>query len=135
MITNADVTIYNKYFDKATRTDKYKRTVLKGVFWDHKKAVNMIKSGMENAHSVSIMIPFSMDTDKSYISPKEFYKSPGVNNFTLSEGDRVVKGIIDFEITGKVSDLDKDYEAFTIVSVDPKDFGSPHMQHWEISAR
>lgn len=133
---NADVTIYNRYFDKETRLDKYQRTVLYGVFWDERKAVNRLQSGLEDADKVTIIIPFTVTTDKKYVPPKEFEKLDDKSDyFTLQEGDRVVKGAVDFEITGKVSDLDKEYEAFTITSVDTKDFGSLHMRHWEVGAR
>lgn len=136
MRTNADITIYNKYFDKASRLDKYQRTVLKGVFFDNKKAVNTIKSGMENADEAMIVIPFTVDSNKTYKNPIEFQKLNDKSNyFTLQEGDRVVRGGIDFEITGKLSELDKNYDAYTITSVDTKDFGSKRMQHWEVGAR
>ncbi len=70
------------------------------------------------------------------MTPKEFEKLEyKAGYFTLQEGDRVVKGAIDFEITGKISDLDKEYEAFTITSVDTKDFGSLYMRHWEVGAK
>ena len=136
MRTNADITIYNRYFDKETRLDKYQRTVLYGVFWDERKAVNRLQSGLEDADEVTIVIPFKVATDKKYVPPKEFEKlEDKAGYFTLQEGDRVVKGAVDFEITGKASDLDKEYEAFTITSVDTKDFGSPHMRHWEVGAK
>jgi len=136
MITNSNITIYNRYFNPTTRLDSYQRTILQGVFWDDKKAVNRIQSGLQDADGVLIIIPFSVNSDKQYISPKEFEKlEDRTSYFTLREGDRVVRGAIDFEITGKVSDLDKQYEAFTITSVDTKDFGSPHMRHWEVGAR
>lgn len=136
MRTNADITIYNRYFDLETRLDKYQRTVLKGVFWDEKKAVNTIQSGLESADKVFIAIPFKVSSNRRYLSPKEFEKAEDKSKyFTLQESDRVVRGAIDFEIDRKVSDLDKEYEAFTITSVDTKDFGSPHMRHWEVSGR
>ena len=136
MKTNADITIYNRYFDKETRLDRYQRTVLYGVFWDERKAVNRLQSGLEDADRVTIIIPFTVAANKKYVPPKEFEKLQDKSNyFTFQEGDRVVKGAVDFEITGKVSDLDKEHEAFTITSVDTKDFGSPHMRHWEVGAR
>lgn len=136
MYTNSNITIYNSYFDKVTRTDKYQRTILYGVFWDCKKTVNRIQSGLENADEVFIAIPFAVTSNRQYIAPKEFERlDDKSNHFTLKEEDRIVQGEIDFEITGKVSDLDKQYEAFTITSVDTKDFGSPHMRHWEVGAR
>lgn len=136
MITNSDITIYNKYFDKETRLDKYQRTVLSGVFWNDKKGYNRLTSGIESADEVLVLVPFKVGSNKQYISPKEFERLEDKSNyFTLQEGDRVVQGEIDFEITGKLSDLDKQHEAFTVTSVDTKDFGSYHMRHWEISGR
>lgn len=136
MRTNADITIYNRYFDLATRLDRYQRTVLKGVFWDERKAVNTIKSGLESADKVFIAIPFKVSSNRQYLSPIEFEKAEDKSKyFTLRENDRVVRGNIDFEITSKVSDLDKEYEAFTITSVDTKDFGSQHLRHFEVGAK
>ena len=136
MYTNSNITIYNKYFDKATRTDKYQRTVLYGVFWDDRKAMNRVQSGLQDADEVFIAIPFTVNIDKQYFNPKEFEKlEDKTGYFTLQEGDRVVKGEIDFEVTSKLSDLDKQYEAFTITSVDTKDFGSSHMKHWEVGGK
>lgn len=133
MYTNANITIYNKYFDKATRLEKYKRTVIKNVFFDEKKASNRLQSGLESADSGLILVPFDYSSQAEYVPYKE-YKGLG-GTFTLAIGDRVVKGDIDFEITGVLSELDKKYEAFTITSVDAKDFGSPHMRHWEVGVR
>ena len=136
MRTNGSMTIYNKYFDKATRLDKYQRTVLNNVFWEDKKAYNRLQSGLTDADEVSIIIPFKVSSDKQYVSPREFGRlEDKSNHFTLQEGDRIVKGDIDFEIDGKISDLDREYEAFTITSVDTKDFGSMHMRHWEVAGR
>lgn len=136
MKTNADITIYNKYFDKISRMDKYQRTILRGVFFDNKKAVNRIQSGMENADEAMIVIPFSVVSNKSYKGPIDFEKLEDKSNyFTFREGDRIVKGAINFEITGRLSDLDKNYEAYTITSVDTKDFGSKRMQHFEVGAK
>lgn len=132
MRTNADMTIYNKVFDKATRMDKYQRTTLYGVFWDESKAYNRLQSGLESADKVFIVVPFSTPAEREYISPKEFEKLDDTTDyFTIREEDRVVKGRIDLEID-KSTDLDREFEAFTITSVDTKDFGSFHMQHWEL---
>lgn len=136
MITNNNVTIYNKYFDEATRLDKYKRTVIENVFWDEKQASNRLQSGLKDADKVLLLIPFDYTSQDEYISPREFEKlEDKTGYFTLQIEDRMVKGDIDFEITSKPSDLDREYEAFTITSVDKKDFGSYHMRHFEVGGR
>lgn len=136
MYTNTDITIYNKYLDSNTRLEKWQRTVFKGVFWDDKKGYNRLQSSIESVDEVFIVIPFNVGVDKEYVPPIEFRKlEDRANYFTIAEGDRVVKGDIDLEIEEVQSELDKEYEAFTITSVDTKDFGSKHMRHWEVGGK
>src|SRR5699024_10504493 len=135
MHTNTDITIYNKYYDKATRLDKYQRTVLKGVFLDERKGYNRLKSGLESADEVLVLIPFSVTVNRQYLSPMEFQKVENKENyFTIAEEDRLVKGIVDTEIT-LPKDLDKEHEAYTITTVDTHDYGSYHMRHWELGGK
>lgn len=135
MYTNSNLTIYNKKFDKATRMDKWYRTVIDNVFWDDTKAYNRNQSGLESADEVDIFIPFDYNSDKKYVEPIKYQKLDNVDNyFTLQTGDRIVKGSIDLDID-KSTDLDREVEAFTITSVDTKDFGSNHMQHWQLGGK
>ena len=135
MYTNTSMTIYNKKYDKRQRLDTYKRTVIDKVFWDESKAYNRLQSGLENSDEVNIFIPFDAITDKEYIDPIEYKKLDNTEGyFTLSVGDRVVRGSIDLEIN-KPTDLDEHYEAFTITSVDDKRFGSTRMRHWQLGAK
>lgn len=133
MYSNADVTIYNKYTDRATRTDAYNRTVIKNVFFDEKKATNRLQSGLNDADQALLLIPFDYSSQAEYVPPIEFRDLESKENyFTLQNGDRIVKGDISYEVTSKISDLDKEYQTFTITSVDTKDFGSKKMRHWEV---
>lgn len=132
MYTNADITIYNKYLDKATRLDKYKRTIILNVFWDERKAYNRLQSGIQDADSVLVLIPFKSLATGRFLPPNEFKGAD--DTFTLRVGDKVVRGAVDYETTTG-SDLDKNYEAFTVTSVDKKDFGSYNMQHFEVGGK
>lgn len=135
MITNSDITIYNKYFDKATRMDKWKRTVLSGVFWEEKLATNRLQSGVEHSDAIMVVVPLNVDTTETYLPPMEFKKQENnIGYFTFQKGDRIVRGNIDFELENSTN-LDKEYEAFTITSIDTKDFGSSFMRHWEVGAK
>jgi hypothetical protein len=128
MYANADITIYNKYYDMATRLDKWKRTQLKGVFWDNVKAANVNKSGMESADGVSVHIPFSLSN--GYVEPKLF--TGLVDTWTLQMGDKICLGLIETDYT-KITDLEKQHSnVHGITKVDRKDFGSQHMRHWEV---
>ena len=132
MYTNGSMTIYNKYLDKVERLDAYKRTVIKNVFWEEKKASNRLQSGLIDADHVLALVPYESLRMGEYVPPKQFEGKEGT--FTFKLGDRIVKGEITLEIT-KSTDLDKQYDAFTITSVDKKDFGSKNMRHFEIEAK
>ena len=129
------VTVYNKYFNPETRLDKFSRTVLIGVFWDEISATTRLQRGLHDADEVTAVIPFSVVSEKQYVSPEEFQKSENKDNvFTFQKGDRILEGNVLFEIESRPSELDKHFTAYTITSVDTKDFGSEHMRHWEVGA-
>ncbi|MFL8951102.1 DUF6751 family protein [Helcococcus kunzii] len=114
MITESNITIYNKFIDSKTRNDVWKKTQIKNVHWEESKGANIIKSGMTNADSVKVFIPYSSIEEDVYIDPKQ-YKGDG---FTLKPGDYIVKGLIEDEITSS-SELEKQYStAVKIKTVD-----------------
>lgn len=107
------ITIYNKYYDFNSDTDKYQRTVIKGVNWQGKKHATVSDKGLLLADSTLIFIE-KLD---NYISPKRFAKlsdTERIKFFTLTPGDKIVKGEIDFEITGikpyRIADLESDFD-------------------------
>lgn len=135
------ITIFNKKYDPQERDNKYFRTVLVNVNVEKKKAVNVIKSGLENASSGTIIIPIEyLESDpKEYISPKKYQKLSSeevIKYFTLQEGDIVVIGEIDYTIDEKntITLLKKNYDdVFEIVSVDDELKGG--LPHWEVAIR
>lgn len=140
------VTIYNvtRYTDVDTLKDIVTNyiTVLRGVFLDASKAVNVRASGLEGADAVNLYIPFSVNAvdgvslfDRRYIGEKEFDAAADKSGFwTLKTGNdcffvkgEVVEPGFDFqEIKQKYDDV------YVVTKVDKKDFGSPDMQHWEV---
>jgi len=99
LFKNSSVTLYNKYFDASTGYDKYQRTVIKDVNWNNKRNATVTNTGLLMADSTRIII----DKSVNYISPKQFAKlsnTERVNHFTFVMADKIVKGEIDFEITG-----------------------------------
>ena len=57
MITNADVTIYNKRVDKKTRQTVYVRTVLRDVHWYTDQKVSVCDKGLNSADVIKIRVP------------------------------------------------------------------------------
>lgn len=137
MISNTDITIYNRYYNKADRASNWQRSVLKNVFYNETKGANRRATGLETADALQVLIPFTASEARIFLAGKEFDNLDNpTNHFTLREGDKIVKGNINFEVAGSnIAALEKEYHTFTITAVDTRDFGSAHMQHWEISAK
>ncbi|AUM92685.1 DUF6751 family protein [Clostridium botulinum] len=113
LFRNADITIYNRYYDFTSDTDKYQRTVIKGVNWQGKRNGTVSDKGLLLEDSTLIFI----DKLDNYISPKKFLKLSNEerpNYFTLNPGDKIVKGEVDFEITGikpyRIADLESEFD-------------------------
>ena len=69
MLTNADITIYNHIYDKATRLDEWRRTVIHGVHFyvDNKVSVGdsartSIKSAFRKMPNVTASMPQRTNT-------------------------------------------------------------------------
>lgn len=128
MITNADITIYNKYYDADTRTNKYKRTVVEGVFFDEIIGGTKLRAGLESSDNAFVVIPNR--SLQGYL-PAEDYEATN-NTFTLQIGDRVVKNKVSLEIGSQSTELDKNFTAYTITSIKIRLFGSENMKHIEL---
>ena len=136
MITNADLTIFNKHYDPTSKSEKYQRTQIVGVVWENRKAANVIKSGLISADQVAIYIPFARGAN--YLQPIAWQAlSNKTGKWTLQIGDFVVKGLVNDSITSSftISDLKAKYnDVLSIKSVDTMDRGSAHMRHWQLGA-
>lgn len=113
LFKNADITIYNRYYDNSLGYDRYQRTVIKGVNWQNKRNSTVSDKGLLLADSTIIFI----DKLDNYISPKKFAKLQPLERdeyFTFAPGDKIVKGEIEFEITGvkpyRIADLENEFD-------------------------
>lgn len=124
LFKNADITIYNRYYDNSLGADRYQRTVIKGVNWQGKRNGTVSDKGLLLADSTLIFI----DKLNNYVSPKRFNKLSDEERhkyFTFdSNGDKIVKGEVDFEVTGvkpfRIADLENEFDdVINIKSVNP----------------
>ncbi|WP_294174080.1 DUF6751 family protein [uncultured Clostridium sp.] len=113
LFKNSDITVYNKYYDPYNDMYKYQRTVIKGVNWQSKRIGTVSDKGLLLADSTLIFI----DKLDNYISPKRFAKLESIERekyFTLTIGDKIVKGEVDFEIIGiknySINDLNNEFD-------------------------
>lgn len=123
LFKNADITIYNRYYDNSLGADRYQRTVIKGVNWQGKRNGTVSDKGLLLADSTLIFV----DKLDNYVSPKRFAKlsdEDRIKYFTFAIGDKIVKGEVDFEITGvrpyRIADLENEFDdVVDIKSVNP----------------
>lgn len=141
MIANTHITIYNKYIED--RAEKWQRSVVRDVNWQDTKAVMGTKQGLLASNVATIFIPMSNNTE--YLAPKAWQALESKSSaWTLQEGDIVVRGEVEDEITP----ADDDTPAVTIkslyakydhvaqiTSIDAMDMGSPNMRHWEVGVK
>ncbi len=104
MITNADITIFNKRrIDKSTARPVYFRTQIKGVnFYTDQKVRVTDEGGVVSADIYKIRIPEDADTEgKQYIDAEAYKKMSDVeakSYWTIDNDDLFGKGLLeDFE--------------------------------------
>ena len=126
MFTNSDITLY--LCTKEEKLDKFKRQVVKNVYWEDVEHSTFIKTGQRGSCTALVMIPLN--------------SLEGAINFTKGK-DLLVKGVIDFEfdntsqatIAEGIARLKTNHKALTLVSVDERLYGSKSVQHYELTGK
>lgn len=131
MLTNADITIYNHKYDKATRLDEWRRTVIHGVHFYVDNKVSVGDSGLNSADVYKIRIPEDSGCDSQYVPEDEYASAVSTAGiWTLQDGDYVVIGECDLEIE-RPADLSKAHRRHCkITSWSDNRFGG--LPHWKI---
>ena len=132
MITNADITLYNHYYDKSTRLDKWKKTVIRGVHFyvDHKVVVG--DNGVNSADVYKIRIPVDADMQGEYLSEDDWI-ARGENvmgRWTLQSDDIVVLGECDMNIDRPAQLKEAGRRYCKVTSWSDNRFGG--LPHWRI---
>ena len=132
LFPNADITLYNKYYDIDNDCYMYQKTLIKNVDWQGKKAAR-VSNNISSSTGMVVDDEYLIFIDKldNYVSPKAFLrlsKEERVNYFTLATGDKIVKGEIDFEYSTKhtLKDLEQEYD--DVVTVMGVTLWSDHME-------
>ena len=133
MMTNADLTIYNKRgVNKKTARTVYLKTHIRGVSFYTKQVTNVSDQGLKSADLYQIRIPLSADTQgKQYIDAdkyRELSAEEAEKYWTINTGDLFGKGLLDdFE---KESEFLKQQYTGKILSFSDNRRGN--LQHWKI---
>ena len=128
LFKNADITIYNRYFDGDM--DKYQRTVIRGVNWQGKRKATSSRNiqganGLSSDDSVLIFV----DNLPNFKKSNEFLRLVDKTGyFTFAPGDKVVKGELDYEIstTNTLKMLEQNYD--DVLTILGCDYLSGHME-------
>ena len=98
MITNSDITVYNRISGDSTHYDTWIRTILHGVHVhvDHKTAVT--DNGLKGAEVYKIRIPADIPEAGKYLPPDQFACCGGHGYWTIQNDDQIVLGECQIEI-------------------------------------
>jgi len=121
---------------------EYNSVILRGVFLDLNKRSNVNKSGLSDADSATLYIPFSIQPGKTFLPPKEYKgKASKANYWTLFDGGDssgsecyFIKGEVSEALPYKTAREQYDF-VYRVTSVDTRDYGSARMQHWQVGGR
>lgn len=131
MITNATITIYNRQYQKATRSDVWRKTVIQDVhvYVDHKIAVG--DSGVTSAEIYKIRIPAEVENADLYLPPEDYASlSDPSEHWTIQNDDQIVMGECALEIE-RPAQLQSVYKKHCkVTSWSDNRFGG--LPHWRI---
>lgn len=123
--------------------DGYNSVILRGVFLDLNKRSNINRSGLSDADSATLFIPFSVNADKEYKTPKAYEALEDKSAYWTLYDDGNDSGADCYFIKGEATEdiypfstarAKHDY-VYQVSSVDLRDFGSERMRHWQVGGR
>ena len=123
---NKDITVINKYFDKETRTTKYKVSHIHG-FWSSNDGISINGTQLTKADGLTARILMS---EEDYQKSEDFKKNQ--EGWTLQNDDYLVKGKVE-DFTNITKLLDYYQDVIKITNIATKDYGSKDMWHWAIT--
>lgn len=144
------VTVYNVTMEQGpylTEIPVNHITVLRGVFLEETKGYNVLKSGLENADSGRLYIPFDAEaadgitgTPVQYLPPVEYWRLENKTGYwTLSITNSKAKYGYCFLVKGEAVEPDADVQiiegkydgVYDITKIDRMDYGG-NMAHFEV---
>lgn len=131
MTTNADITLYNRKYNKNTRLDGWQRTVIYGVHFYVDNKVSVGDGGLNSADVYKIRIPEDAECNREYISEDKYASLEDTSkHWTIQEDDIIVRGVCDINIE-KPADLKVLHKKYCkVTSWADNRFGG--LPHWRI---
>lgn len=137
--SNSDAIIYNDYGTGTSR--RAVKHLLPAVWWEEKKGVNVIQSGLTTANSTEVILT----KREGYRSPQEWQNltlddALSGKYYTLQESDRFIKGNpidapLTFTSTTAVDQFFGTAHSHAVMSVDEKKLPGGEIHHFEVGCR
>lgn len=129
-IFDKDITVINKYYDKETKTSKYKVSHIKG-FWSSDNGISINGTQITKADGLSARILINDSRNEQYQSPEQFEEEQ--KTWTLKPDDCLIKGFIsDVLTTTQALEKYGSSNVIKITNIATKDYGSEDMQHFVV---
>lgn len=141
MNANADITLFNKVFDKENRQDVFIPTVIKGVSLYMSKGSTGDSKYRESTASYKIRIPIDADMGESsfvdLVEYRKMQKDEAKKHWTLQPDSVIIPEALDVTVLGdsiSLTELTKEYGTFITVTdySDNTTRGIQSMKHWRI---
>lgn len=133
MITNADITIYNYWYNTETKEKEYRRTQIQGVHWYTDQKIAMRDKGVVSGDVYKIRIPDDAvaENGRKFLDTAQYRllgKEEVDRYWTVDLEDLFVKGLVEDGIVS-LSSLKQYGESGKIISFSVNAYGSnPHIR-------
>lgn len=100
-MNNDSMTLFCKHYDKIAKKDVYRRIYFYDIDWQQDLGIKYLKytkSSMNTDSDILIFVPYQANL--KYVKPKEYERLENKEGYyTFKAHDKIVKGIIDYEMT------------------------------------
>lgn len=140
MTKNSDITLFNKWYDKSERTERFFSTKITGVSLCSRKGTASGDKGLTEGDSYTIRIPADADSSgKTYVDPMMYVslnEEEVAGYWTLQPGAIIVRGLSDLKEATE-TELQKAYPDVIFVKnyTDNRDRCSEFMRHWRVGGQ
>lgn len=113
-MNDKSMTLFCKHYDKVLKKEVYRRIYFYDIDWQEDVGVKYLKytkSSMNTDSDILIFVPYPKDL--KYVKPKEYERLENKEGYyTFKAHDKIVKGIVDFEITDskKIKELEINFD-------------------------
>ncbi len=132
MTTNADLTLYNYWYNPETNAWEYRRTQILGVHWHAEEKMAATDKGVvcDTVYKIRIPDGAQAENSRTFVEARVYHMLPAELadlHFTVDKDDLFAKGLLDVEAESLASL--KGYESGKVKGYSINSFGTcPHIR-------